>query len=174
MRSAIVDRPIDPSALLAEIADPAKGAAVLFLGTVRDMNDGRAVSGIEYRAYREMAERELEAIAREASERFATRDIVVEHRIGRLALGEISVGIAAAHPHRAAAYDASRYVIEEIKQRVPIWKREEYVDGTREWVGAGDAGSGRGSESWVLGSERNDSRPTTHNPQRDLLPEGQP
>jgi molybdopterin synthase catalytic subunit len=115
---------------------------VLFLGTVRDMNDGRAVSGIEYRAYREMAERELEAIAREASERFATRDIVVEHRIGRLALGEISVGIAAAHPHRAAAYDASRYVIEEIKQRVPIWKREEYVDGTREWVGAGDAGSG--------------------------------
>lgn len=136
MRSAIVDRPIDPAALLAEVADPANGASVLFLGTVRDMNDGRAVSGIEYRVYRDMAARELNAIVQEAAERYDTRHLVVEHRVGYLALGEISVGIAAAHSHRAAAYDASRYVIEEIKRRVPIWKREAYVDGTREWVGA--------------------------------------
>jgi molybdopterin synthase catalytic subunit len=66
--------------------------------------------------------------------RFGTDDIVVEHRIGRLDLGEASVVIAVAHPHRAEAYDASRYIIEQIKHRVPIWKREEYADGTREWV----------------------------------------
>ncbi|HEX5436883.1 MAG TPA: molybdenum cofactor biosynthesis protein MoaE [Gemmatimonadaceae bacterium] len=134
MRTTIVDRPIDPAVLLAEVADARNGAAILFLGTVRNVNDGRAVTGIEYSAYREMAERELAAIAQEAAERFGTRDIVVEHRLGALALGEVSVAIAVAHSHRAAGYDASRYVIEELKRRVPIWKREAYVDGTREWV----------------------------------------
>lgn len=134
MRTAIVQRPLDPQALLAEVARAANGATILFLGTVRDVNDGRAVSGIEYASYESMAGRELAAIAREASTRYGTDDIVVEHRIGRLALGEVSVAIAVAHPHRAHAYDASRFVIEELKGRVPIWKREEYVDGTREWV----------------------------------------
>ena len=81
-----------------------------------------------------MAARELEAIVSEAASRFGTRDIVVEHRIGELGLGDASVVIAVAHAHRAPAYDASRFVIEELKRRVPIWKREQYVDGTREWV----------------------------------------
>jgi molybdopterin synthase catalytic subunit len=134
MRIAIVQRPINPQALVAEVARTANGATILFLGTVRDVNDGRAVSGIEYASYESMAARELDAIAREASARFGTDDIVVEHRIGRLGLGEVSVAIAVAHAHRAAAYDASRFVIEELKRRVPIWKREEYVDGTREWL----------------------------------------
>jgi molybdopterin synthase catalytic subunit len=134
MRSAIVARPLDPAALLAEVARVANGATVLFVGTVRDVNEGRAVTGIEYAAYPRMAERELEAIVREASERFGTPDVVVEHRIGRLSLGEASVVIAVAHPRRGAAYDASRYIIEELKRRVPIWKCEEYGDGTREWV----------------------------------------
>jgi molybdopterin synthase catalytic subunit len=134
MRTAIVQRPIDPQALLADVARTANGATILFLGSVRDVNDGRAVTGIEYASYESMAARELDAIAREASSRFGTDDIVVEHRIGRLGLGEVSVAIAVAHAHRAAAYDASRFVIEELKRRVPIWKREEYVDGTREWV----------------------------------------
>jgi molybdopterin synthase catalytic subunit len=101
---------------------------------VREVNDGRAVTGIEYSAYEGMAARELAAIAGEAAARSGTTDIVVEHRIGRLELGEASVVIAVAHPHRAEAYDASRYIIEQLKRRVPIWKREEYVDGTREWV----------------------------------------
>jgi molybdopterin synthase catalytic subunit len=78
-------------------------------------------------------------IAREASVRFETIDIVVEHRIGVLELGDASVVIAVAHPHRGAAYDASRYVIEQLKLRVPIWKMESYVDGAREWVHAGSA-----------------------------------
>jgi molybdopterin synthase catalytic subunit len=134
MRAAIVTDPIDVPKLLAEVADDACGATILFVGTVRDVNDGRGVTGIEYRAYEAMARRELEAIASEACDRFATRHVVVEHRVGRLELGEASVAIAVAHAHRAPAFDASRYVIEQIKQRVPIWKREEYVDGTREWV----------------------------------------
>ena len=134
MRSAIVDHAITPSALAVEVAHDGNGATVLFLGTVRDTNDGRAVTGIEYSAYRSMAELELAKIVIEASTEFGTMDIVVEHRVGTLELGEVSVAIAVAHPHRGAAYDASRYVIEEIKRRVPIWKREHYADGTREWV----------------------------------------
>ncbi len=134
MRSAIVTHPLDPAALLAELAASRNGAALLFVGTVREVNAGRAVTGIEYRAYEPMAERELAAIVREASRRMGSDDIVVEHRVGRLALTEASVAIAVAHPHRAPVFDAARYIIEELKRRVPIWKREEYVDGTREWV----------------------------------------
>ena len=134
MRAAIVRHRLDPSALLAEVARAAHGATILFVGTVRETNEGRTVSGIEYAAYESMAIRELEAIVADAASRFGTDQVVVEHRIGRLALGEASVAIAVAHPHRAQAYDASRFIIEEIKRRVPIWKREEYVDGTREWI----------------------------------------
>lgn len=139
MRTAVVTDVLDPAALLAEVASVRNGAAVLFVGTVREVNEGRAVTGIDYRAYEAMAERELAAIATEAAERFGTRDLVVEHRLGSLALGEASVVVATAHPHRAQAYEASRFVVEELKRRVPIWKREHYVDGTREWVGQGVA-----------------------------------
>ena len=134
MRSALVCRPIDPSALLAEVQRSANGAAVLFVGAVRDVNDGRAVTGMEYTAYEAMADRELRVILDEAATRFGTEDVVVEHRLGPLAVGDVSVGIAAAHAHRARAFDAARYVIEELKRRVPIWKLEHYVDGTREWI----------------------------------------
>lgn len=136
MHTAIVDAPIDLPALLHHVASQTHGAALLFVGTVRDVNDGRPVSGMEYSAYRGMAERELADIAAEAVARFGG-DVAVEHRIGTLELGEASVAIAVAHAHRGPAYDASRYVIEQLKQRVPIWKLEHYVDGTREWVGAG-------------------------------------
>jgi molybdopterin synthase catalytic subunit len=139
MRTTITDVRIDPAVLLAEVSRHANGATVLFVGTVRDVNDGRAVSGIEYKAYRAMAERELGDIAAEAVRKFATDDVVVEHRLGTLELGEASVAIAVAHANRRAAYDASRYVIEELKRRVPIWKLEHYDDGTREWVNAGAA-----------------------------------
>jgi molybdopterin synthase catalytic subunit len=154
MRTGIVDRPIEPDRLLAEVARTANGATLLFIGTVRDVNDGRGVSGMEYTAYRSMAERELTDIAREACDRFATRDIVVEHRLGTLDPGEASVAIVVAHPHRGAAYDASRYVIEQLKLRVPIWKLEHYVDGTREWVAAGAAREGR--EEVVRSGGRNE------------------
>lgn len=134
MRSAITTRAIDAAALLAEVAASRNGASVLFVGAVRDSNDGRDVSGIEYTAYAAMAENEMAKIISEAADHFDTVDIVVEHRVGRLAIGEASVVIAVAHPHRAQAYEASRYIIEALKKRVPVWKREEYLDGTREWV----------------------------------------
>lgn len=136
IRTAIVRRAIDVGALLAEVQDTANGAVVVFVGRVREVNDGRAVTGIEYSAYGEMAERELAAIASECARNFGTADLAVEHRLGLLALGEASIVIVVAHPHRAAAYEASRFVIEEVKRRVPIFKREGYTDGSREWVNA--------------------------------------
>lgn len=134
IRTRLVDRPIDVAEVIRDASNTANGAVLLFLGTVRDANDGRPVTALDYSAYRGMAEHEMAAIAREAAERFNVQDLVIEHRLGELALGDASVAIAVGHPHRAAAYDASRYVIEELKRRVPIWKREHYVDGTREWV----------------------------------------
>lgn len=129
-----MDHVIDAAALLAEVASTASGASTLFVGTVRKTNEGRAVLGIEYSAYGPMAERELAAIVAEAAVRFGTARIVVVHRVGTLLLGDASIVIALSHPRRAAAMDAQRYVIEEVKKRVPIWKREHYADGTREWV----------------------------------------
>jgi molybdopterin synthase catalytic subunit len=136
MYSAIVDAAIDVPGLLHRVTGDANGATVLFLGTVRDVNDGRGVLGIEYTAYRSMAERELATIVEEAAALADSDDIAVEHRVGELTLGDCSIAIAVAHPHRGRAFDAARYIIEEIKLRVPIWKREQYVDGTREWVRA--------------------------------------
>jgi molybdopterin synthase catalytic subunit len=129
----VIADPIDPAAMLAVIS-PDDGAALLFWGVVRNLNDGRTVSSLEYSAYAEMAEREMLRIADEARRRFGTGAIHVVHRIGLLEVGEASVAIAVASPHRAEAYDASRYVIEELKRRVPVWKREGYVDGDAEWV----------------------------------------
>lgn len=126
--------PIDPARLLDDTLSPGDGAALLFWGVVRNQNDGRPVSHLEYSAYAEMAEREMRRIADEARERFGTGAIGVIHRIGMLAIGEASVAISVASPHRAEAYEASRYVIEQLKQRVPVWKREGYVDGETEWV----------------------------------------
>jgi molybdopterin synthase catalytic subunit len=137
IRTAIVRRAIDVAALLAESQNPANGATIAFLGQVRDLNDGRAVTGIEYSAYGEMAERELAAIASECAARYGITHLVVEHRLGALELGDTSIAIVVAHPHRGQAYEASRFVIEEVKRRLPIWKREGYVDGTSEWVNAG-------------------------------------
>jgi molybdopterin synthase catalytic subunit len=133
-RASIVAGAIDPASLIHEVSSAQYGAISLFVGTVREVNEGRAVSAIEYSAYKSMASAELERILDEAGERFGISALVVEHRIGLLGLGEVSVAIAAAHPHRAPAIDSTRYVIEEIKKRVPIWKQEHYADGTREWV----------------------------------------
>lgn len=135
-RAAIVERAIDPGALLTEVAGVDAGATTLFLGTVRETNQGRRVTGIDYSAYAAMAVREMRAIADEAAARFEVERIALEHRVGELGLGDISVAIAVAHAHRGPALDALRYVVEELKRRVPVWKRERYADGTREWVAA--------------------------------------
>lgn len=130
----ITDRPIDAAALLAGCATHADGAALLFVGVVRDRNEGREVGHLEYSAFSAMAEKVMEEIAGEAAARWETGRIAVVHRIGRLELGEASVAIAVASPHRDAAYQASRYIIEELKRRVPIWKKEGYREGESEWL----------------------------------------
>src|SRR5215469_2729384 len=112
IRAALVSNRIDVGALIAEVADISTGATAVFAGTVRDVNDGRPVSGIEYTAYVAMAERELLRIAQEAARQFAPLRIVVEHRVGALELGDVSVGIVTAHAHRGPAIDGMRFVIE--------------------------------------------------------------
>ena len=130
----LTSRAIDVEALTREVAAEDRGAVSIFLGTVRNSNEGRAVNGIDYSAYDAMAVAEMNRIAEEASERFRGVAIALEHRTGTLQVGDVSVAIACAHAHRAQALDANRYVIEELKRRVPIWKREHYLDGTSEWV----------------------------------------
>lgn len=134
IRTAIVDAPIDAATLLAAVTSPATGATTLFLGTVRDVNEGRAVSGIEYSAYTAMASEELQRVADDAAARFDGIRVSVAHRVGTLQLEEVSVAIAVAHARRAPAMDAQRFIIEELKRRVPIWKREHYVEGDWHWV----------------------------------------
>lgn len=131
---ALVRAPIDVAHALASVAHRTSGATALFLGTVRDVNEGRAVTGIEYSAYEPMAEREMQAIAAEAVGRWPGVRVAIVHRLGMLALGDPSVAIAVSDARRAPAMDAQRWIIEELKRRVPIWKLEHYVDGTREWV----------------------------------------
>jgi molybdopterin synthase catalytic subunit len=133
-RTAITEERIEVEAVLEEVASPSDGAVLLFLGVVRNHHEGRQVAGLVYEAYREMAKETLERIAREAEKRFATDRMVVLHRVGALDVGEVSTVIAVGTPHREEAYGASRYVIEEIKSRLPIWKRERYVDGGDGWL----------------------------------------
>jgi molybdopterin synthase catalytic subunit len=134
MRAELVTHVIDAERLIREVADSRRGATAIFLGTVRSTNEGRDVLEIEYSAYDEMAEREMLAVLREAEEKFSGVLLVVEHRVGVLSIGEVSIGIVAAHGHRGPALDALRYAIDQIKARAPIWKRERYADGTEEWV----------------------------------------
>jgi len=134
MYSAVVTEPIDPAAVLAKVGADEDGASLLFLGVVRDHAEGRAVRGMRYDAYEQMAESVLAEIAGEAAERLGTDRVAVVHRTGELGVGEVSVAIAVSSPHRAEAYEASRYVIEEIKKRLPVWKKERYTDGDAAWV----------------------------------------
>ena len=129
--------PIDVAALLADARDDGDGAVSLFVGTVRNVNAGRRVLFLEYEAYAPMAEQEMERIAAEAIARFGVTRVAMVHRLGRIAIGEASVAIAVAAPHRAAAIDACRLVIDTLKKSVPIWKREHF-EGGEVWIeGAG-------------------------------------
>ena len=125
--------PIQFDRLIARVGGPARGGIATFLGIVRDHQDGRTVTGLEYNAYEPMAEAECARIVAEAAAQWPVT-VALEHRLGRLAIGDIAVAIAAAADHRATAFDACRYVIEQLKRRVPIWKREDYADGSTAWV----------------------------------------
>ncbi len=130
----IVRSAIDPRAVEAAVRDSSCGGVVSFFGVVRDRSDdGRDVSHLEYEAYDEMAVAEFEAIAREARDAFGDVRVAIVHRVGELAVGDIAVAVCAASPHRAAAFDACEYVIDAVKARAAIWKKERYADGSGEW-----------------------------------------
>ena len=128
----LTDQPIDVEALEASVAGPSHGALVTFVGRARDVaDDGRRVIELEYEVYPEMAASVLDEIGAEAETRFGAR-VAVVHRFGIVPIGEAAVVIVTAAVHRAEAYDANRFVIEAIKERLPIWKRERFADGS-EW-----------------------------------------
>jgi molybdopterin synthase catalytic subunit len=130
---AVVRGPIEPRELEKEIR-AGDGGAVTFLGIVRGRaDDGRTVRGLSYEAFEPLATAEFEKIAGEARERFGNVALTIVHRIGELGVGEISVAVVASAPHRAAAFDACRYAIDELKLRAPIWKKESYDDGSARW-----------------------------------------
>lgn len=119
--------------LLSAVRSGGDGAVALFLGTVRDHNKGRKVLHLEYQAYGEMADAEMAKIERQARERFAISAVAMRHRVGRLEVGEISVAVAVASPHRAEAFDACRFIMDALKRTVPVWKKE-FFEGGEIWI----------------------------------------
>lgn len=134
---ALSSEPLDVPALRAAMADHRAGGFVSFEGWVRNRNDGREVLRLDYEAYAPLAEKEGARILEEARRNFAVFDIRCVHRIGNLALGDLAVWVGVSAQHRGAAFDACRFVIDEVKSRVPIWKREHYASGESGWVNAG-------------------------------------
>jgi molybdopterin synthase catalytic subunit len=144
----LTSSPIDLSELLNLVQSPERGGTACFLGTVRNHHHGREVSGLDYSAYEPMVEAECARIVAEAESRWQVA-VALRHRIGHLEIGDAAVAVVAASAHRDEAFVACRHVIEELKRRVPIWKREEYADGSVEWVGSGAAGQ-QGSDPDVM------------------------
>jgi molybdopterin synthase catalytic subunit len=132
--SYLTDEAIDLAGLRSRVLRRSDGAVVLFEGAVRDHNEGRAVESIVYEAYRPMAEKEFGRVLERVRERYPEVAVDVVHRLGLLRVGDVSIAIAAASPHRAEAFEACRLVIDLIKETVPIWKKETGPDG-EEWVG---------------------------------------
>jgi len=128
------DKPIDVAAVLDRVQSPAAGAVVLFLGTTREMTDGRRTQSLEYECYPEMARKKLAELEGEACRRWPVTACAIVHRLGHLELGEASVAVAVSTPHREDAFAAAKWLIDTIKEEVPIWKCENWADGTTEWV----------------------------------------
>lgn len=135
----IVRTRIGVDALVRVVRDPAAGAVVIFLGTTRDRNAGRRVVRLEYEAFTPMAEREMRRLAEEATRRWPIRRVAMTHRIGRVPVGETSVAIAVSAGHRGEAFLACRWLIDRLKEIVPVWKREHYRGGVI-WIGAQQGG----------------------------------
>jgi molybdopterin synthase catalytic subunit len=141
-RVELTNEPIDHAALTDGVRSHAAGAVVSFLGTVRELTAGRRTVALDYDAYPEMALAKMREIVAEARDRWPVEKVAVVHRLGHLGLGEISIAVAVGSPHRADAFDAGRYLIDELKLRVPVWKKENWDDGTTEWVHPGAEGDG--------------------------------
>ena len=125
---------IDVPSLLTHVQSPLAGAVVLFLGATRELTAGRRTESLDYECYPEMAERKLAELEATARQRWPLTESAIVHRLGHVPIGEASVAIAVSSPHRQAAFDAGQWLIDTLKQVVPIWKREHWADGTTEWV----------------------------------------
>jgi molybdopterin synthase catalytic subunit len=130
----LIAAPIDYTALTEAVRRKDCGAVVTFLGTVRDLTDGRVTIALDYEAYPAMAEKKMAEIEREAREHWPVGEMVIIHRVGHLDVGEISVAVAVSCPHRGQAFEACRFAIDRLKELVPIWKKENWADGSTEWV----------------------------------------
>jgi molybdopterin synthase catalytic subunit len=131
---AVTAAPIDPAVVLAAVGDHGSGAVVLFLGTVRDHSPGiDGITHLEYEAYGGVVEAKIGDVVAEAREKWSVARIAAVHRTGDLAVGEVSVAVAVSSPHRSEAFEAARYIIDELKHRAPIWKKEHWPGGA-EWV----------------------------------------
>jgi molybdopterin synthase catalytic subunit len=130
----LTDEEIDSATLIAAVTRPGCGAVVLFLGTVRDVTGDDVTVALDYEAYPEMAEKVLAQIEREARDRWPLGELAVVHRLGRLAVSDVSVAVALSCPHRADAFAAAQFVIDRAKQIAPIWKRDIRPGGAAEWV----------------------------------------
>jgi molybdopterin synthase catalytic subunit len=134
---ALTERPIDAANVLASVASRDAGAAILFVGTTREFTHGRQTASLDYECYPEMAEKKLAELEAEARRRWPLAACAIVHRLGHLELGEASIAIAVSSPHRHDAFAAGQWLIDTIKQVVPIWKRENWADGMSEWVHPG-------------------------------------
>ena len=132
--------PFDHTALARSLADPQAGACATFEGWVRNRNEGQPVLSLEYEAYVPLAEKEGEKILREAREKFSLVGAACTHRTGHLQLGELAVWVGVTAEHRGAAFDACRYIIDEAKARLPIWKKEHYASGATAWINCATRG----------------------------------
>jgi molybdopterin synthase catalytic subunit len=138
----VTDAPLDDRAARAHVSKPGNGAVVVFFGCVRDRHEGRDVTAVEYHAYRPMAERELAQVAEAVASKHGVRDVAVLHRTGTLPVGEASLVVAAGSPHRAEAFRCAEEIIDVLKQRVPIWKKEIGPAGAAWQEGTPPRGSG--------------------------------
>ena len=130
----LTNQTIDVPDLLERVGSTQAGAVLLFLGTTREFTSGRQTVTLDYEAYDNMARKKLEELERTARERWELVNCGIIHRLGNVPLGEASVAIAVSSPHRAAAFEAGRWLIDTLKEQVPIWKQEHWADGTSEWV----------------------------------------
>ncbi len=136
----INEQPLDPAVLASTLDHPRAGAIAVFEGRVRNHNEGQPVDSLEYEAFAELAEREGDRVLAEARERFDLLAVEAVHRVGHLQIGEIAVWVGVAAAHRGPAFDACRFIIDELKARVPIWKKEHYSTGSTAWINCATRG----------------------------------
>ncbi len=140
----ISPEPLDPAALQRRLLDPRAGACATFEGWVRNRNDGQAVRALDYEAHATLAEKEGLRILAEAQAKFSILNAVCAHRVGSLVLGDMAVWVGVTAEHRGDAFDACRYIIDEAKARVPIWKKEHYASGATAWINCATRGPASG------------------------------